>query len=72
MKTGNPVTPIVRKATARALDLQISAEWMTDRKRVPSAALAAAESAARAALARYACQPKAHIKHTRSSHGDKP
>ena len=72
MKSNNSARPIVRKATARALYLQISAEWMTGRKRVPSIALADAESAARAVLARHACQPKAHIKLPRSGHGDKP
>jgi hypothetical protein len=45
---------------------------MTGRKRVPSIALADAESAARAVLARHACQPKAHIKLPRSGQGDKP
>jgi hypothetical protein len=72
MKSDNFVRPIVRKATARACYLQISAEWMTGRKRVPSAVLADAESAARAVLARHACQPKAHIKLHRSGHGDTP
>ncbi|MEI6676907.1 MAG: hypothetical protein WCO57_17185 [Verrucomicrobiota bacterium] len=72
MKSDNSVRPIVRKATARALYLQISAEWMTGRKRVPSVALADAEIAARAVLARHACQPKAHIKLPRSGQGDKP
>ncbi len=71
MKSDTSARPIVRKATARALYLQISAEWMTGRKRVPSAAPADAESAARAVLARHACQPKSHIKLPRSSHSDK-
>ncbi len=71
MKSDISVRPIVRKATARALYLQISAEWMTGRQRVPSAALADAESAARAVLARHACQPKAHVKPPRPGHGDK-
>ncbi|MEI7913062.1 MAG: hypothetical protein WCK77_25870 [Verrucomicrobiota bacterium] len=62
MKSDTSVRPIVRKATARALYLKISAEWMTGRQRVPSVALADAESAARAVLARHACQPKSHIK----------
>jgi hypothetical protein len=66
------VNAILRKTAARAFYLQISAEWMTGRKRVPSAAIADAESAARAVLARHACQPKAHIKLPRSGHGDKP
>ena len=72
MKSDNSVRPIVRKATARALYLKISAEWMTGRKRVPSVALADAEIAARAVLARHACQPKSHIKLPRSGQGDKP
>ena len=72
MKSDNSVRPIVRKATARALYLRVAAEWMTGRKRVPSVALADAESAARAVLARHACQPKAHIKLPRPGHGDKP
>ena len=72
MRPDSSVRPIVRKATARALYLKISAEWMTGRKRVPSDALADAEIAARAALARHACQPKAHIKLPRSGCGDKP
>jgi hypothetical protein len=72
MKSDYSVRPIVRKATARALYLRISAEWMTGRKRVPSVAIADAEIAARAVLARHACQPKAHIKLPRSGHGDKP
>ena len=71
MKTDNSVRPIVRKATARALYLRIAAEWMTGRKRVPSIALADAEIAARAVLARHACQPKAHVKPPRPGHGDK-
>ena len=71
MKSDNSVRPIVRKATARAHYLRVAAEWMTGRKRVPSAALAGAESAARAVLARYACQPKAHVKPPRPGHGDK-
>ena len=72
MKSDNSVRPILRKATARALYLRIAAEWMTGRKRVPSVALADAEIAARAVLARHACQPKVHIKLPRSGHGDKP
>ena len=71
MKSDNSVRPIVRKATARALYLRIAAEWMTGRKRVPSIALADAEIAARAVLARHACQPKAHVKPPRPGHGDK-
>lgn len=72
MKSDDSVRPIIRKAPARAYYLRIAAEWMTGRKRVPSAALAAAESAARAVLARHACQPKAHVKLPRPGHGDKP
>jgi len=72
MKSDTSVRPIVRKATARALYLRIAAEWMTGRKRVPSIALADAEIAARAVLARHACQPKAHVKLPRSSHSDNP
>ena len=72
MKSDYSVRPIVGKATARALYLQISTEWMTGRKRVPAIALADAEIAARAVLARHACQPKAHIKLPRPGQGDKP
>jgi len=71
MKSDNAVRPIVRKATARAYYLRISAEWMTGRKCVPSLALADAESAARAVLARHACQPKAHVKLPRLDRSDK-
>jgi hypothetical protein len=66
------VSALLRKTAARAHYLQISAEWMTGRKRFPSAVLADAESAARAVLARHACQPKAHIKLPRPGQGDKP
>ena len=66
------MSALLRKTAARAHYLRISAEWMTDRKRVPAVALADAESAARAVLVRHACQPKAHIKLPRPSHGDKP
>jgi hypothetical protein len=66
------VSAILRKTAARAHYLRVAAEWMTGRKRVPSIALADAESAARAVLARHACQPKAHIKLPRPGHGDKP
>ena len=51
--------PLIRKSTARACYLRLSAEWMTGRRRVPFAVLAEAEEAARAVLARHACQPKA-------------
>jgi len=66
------VNALLRKTAARAHYLRISAEWMTGRKRFPSAVLADAESAARAVLARHACQPKAHIKLPRPGQGDKP
>jgi hypothetical protein len=66
------VSAILRKTAARAHYLLVAAEWMTGRKRVPSVALADAEIAARAVLARHACQPKAHIKLPRPGHGDKP
>lgn len=62
MNSEKDPSPILRRTTARAYFLQISAEWMTGRKRFPSAVLADAEMAARAVLARHACQPKAHIK----------
>ena len=66
------MSAILKKTAARAHYLRVAAEWMTGKKRVPSVALADAESAARAVLARHACQPKAHIKLPRPSHGDKP
>jgi hypothetical protein len=66
------VSAILRKTAAKAHYLRVAAEWMTGRKRVPSVAIADAESAARAVLARHACQPKAHIKLPRPGHGDKP
>jgi hypothetical protein len=66
------VSALLRRTAARAHYLRLSAEWMTGRKRFPSAVLADAESAARAMLARHACQPKAHIKLPRPGHGDKP
>lgn len=62
MKSDDTGRPIIRKATARAYYLRISEEWQTSKKRVPSAVIADAEKAARAVLARHACQPKAHIK----------
>ena len=72
MKSDTSARPIVRKATARKFYLRISAEWMTGKKRVPSAVLADAEQAARGVLLRHACQPKAHIKLPRPGHGDTP
>jgi hypothetical protein len=62
MKSDNIDRPVVRKTAARAFYLKMSAEWMTGKKRVPSAVLADAEQAARGVLLRHACQPKAHIK----------
>jgi hypothetical protein len=62
MNMDKPSKPILRKATARTYYLRISAEWMTDWKRFPSAVLAAAEKAARGVLASHACQPKARVK----------
>jgi hypothetical protein len=62
MKSNNIDRPVLRKTAARAFYLRISAEWMTGKKRVPSAVLADAEQAARGVLLRHACQPKAHIK----------
>ena len=62
MKSDNIDRPVLRKTAARAFYLRISAEWMTGKKRVPSAVLADAEQAARGVLLRHACQPKAHIK----------
>ena len=62
--------PILRKTTARAYYLRIAAEWMTGRKRFPSAVLADAEKAARGVLARHACQPKAHVKPPLSGRSD--
>ena len=72
MNSDQAVRPIIKRGAARAHYLRVAAEWMTGRKRFPSAVLADAESAARAVLARHACQPKAHIKLPRSGHGDKP
>jgi hypothetical protein len=58
-----PITrPILRRTAARAFYLKCAAEWLTDRRQVPSAVIAAAERAARGVLLRHACQPKAHIK----------
>jgi hypothetical protein len=62
MKANNIDRPVLRKTAARAFYLRISAEWLTGKKRVPSAVLADAEQAARGVLLRHACQPKAHIK----------
>ena len=62
MRSNDAARPILRKTTARAFYLKMSAEWMTGKKRVPSAVLADAEQAARGVLLRHACQPKAHIK----------
>ena len=62
MKSNNIDRPVLRKTAARTFYLRISAEWMTGKKRVPSAVLADAEQAARGVLLRHACQPKAHIK----------
>ena len=72
MNSAEVVRPIIKKAAAKAHYLRVAAEWMTGRRRVPSVALADAENAARAVLARHACQPKAHIKLPRPGHGDKP
>lgn len=72
MKADAASRPILRKATARAYYLKISAEWLTGKKRVPSAVLADAEKAARAVLARHACQPKAHIKPPRLDRSNTP
>ena len=62
MKSNENQRPILRKTTARAYYLRIAAEWMTGRKRFPSAVLADAEKAACGVLARHACQPTAHVK----------
>jgi hypothetical protein len=62
MKSNNIDRPVLRKTAARAFYLRIAAEWMTGKKRVPSAVLADAEQAARGVLVRHACQPKAHTK----------
>jgi hypothetical protein len=62
MKSTNIDRPVLRKTAARTFYLRISAEWMTGKKRVPSAVLADAEKAARGVLLRHACQPKSHIK----------
>jgi hypothetical protein len=70
MKFNKSPGPILRKTTARAYYLQVAAEWMTGRKRFPSAVLADAEKAARAVLARHACQPKAHVKPPLPSRGN--
>jgi hypothetical protein len=61
MRSNAAQRPILRKTTARAYYLRIAVEWMTGRKRFPSAVLADAEKAARGVLARHACQPKAHV-----------
>ena len=70
MKSNETPRPILRKTTARAFYLRIAAEWMTGRKRFPSAVLADAEKAARGVLARHDCQPKAHVKPPLSGRGD--
>ena len=62
MKSNDIDRPVVRKTAARAFYLKMSAEWLTGKKRVPTAVLADAEKAARGVLLRHACQPKAHIK----------
>jgi hypothetical protein len=72
MKPDEKDKPIMRKSTARAYYLRIADEWMTDRKRFPSAVLADAEKAARGVIARHACQPKAHVKPPRSGRGGTP
>jgi hypothetical protein len=72
MKSNENQRPILRKTTARAYYLRIAAEWMTGRKRFPSAVLADAEKAARGVLARHACQPKAHVTSPLSARGDEP
>jgi hypothetical protein len=71
MTPDEAVRPIIRKAAARAHYLRISADWMTGRKQVPAAVIADAELAARAVIARHACQPKAHIKLPPPGRGDK-
>lgn len=70
MKSNKIQRPILRKTTARAYYLRIAAEWMTGRKRFPSAVLADAETAARGVLARHACQLKANVKPPLSRRGD--
>ncbi len=72
MKSNENQRPILRKTTARAYYLRIAAEWMTGRKRFPSAVLADAEKAACGVLARHACQPKAHVKPPLSGRSDEP
>jgi len=72
MKSNANQRPILRKTTARAYYLRIAAEWMTGRKRFPSAVLADAEKAARGVLARHACQPKAHVTSPLSRRRDEP
>jgi len=72
MKSDKAARPIIRKATARAYYLQVAAEWLTGKKRVPSAVIADAEKAARGVLVRHACQPKAHIKLPRLDRSDTP
>jgi hypothetical protein len=66
------IRPVLRRTAARAFYLQTAAEWMTGRKRVPAAALEAAEQAARAALVRHACQPKSHVRLPSPGSGDRP
>jgi len=72
MKSDKAARPIIRKATARAYYLQVAAEWLTGKKRVPSEVIADAEKAARGVLVRHACQPKAHIKLPRLDRSDTP
>jgi hypothetical protein len=72
MKSNNIDRPVVRKTAARAFYLKMSAEWLTGKKRVPSAVLADAEKAARGVLLRHACQPKAHIKMPLPDRSDTP
>jgi hypothetical protein len=72
MKSNNTDRPVVRKTAARAFYLKMSAEWLTGKKRVPSAVLADAEKAARGVLLRHACQPKAHIKMPLPDRSDTP
>ncbi|MCF7676412.1 MAG: hypothetical protein K9N23_13735 [Akkermansiaceae bacterium] len=70
MKSDPMPRPVLRRTAARAFYLKCSAEWLTGRKQVPTAVIADAERAARAVIARYACQPKAHIKLPAPGRGD--
>ena len=65
------MSALLRKTAARTHYLRTSAEWMTGRKQVPAAVIAAAENAARAVLTRHACQPKANIKLPSTGRGDR-